>query len=124
MSLSASKKVFGLPIANVNTLNAPFKDMQRHFDENKFVSRMLEKHMRQSLEIDKASTDTLKTSLKTTHGITRRNRLVDVPAFDLIKQPKQDIMHVIFEGVLPMEIKLVLKETNKKKTFFCHEKWN
>jgi hypothetical protein len=30
-------------------------------------------------------------------------------AVALIKQTPQDIMHVIFEGVAPMEIKLVLK---------------
>lgn len=84
--------------------------MQRHFDKNKFVSRTLEKHIRQCLEIDKTGTDNLKASLKTTYGINRRSRLFDVPAFDLIKQTPQNIMHVIFEGVARMEIKLVLKK--------------
>ncbi|XP_051806278.1 uncharacterized protein LOC127534635 isoform X1 [Acanthochromis polyacanthus] len=83
--------------------------MQHIFEENKFVKRMLEKHIRQCLKIDKACTDFLKASLKTTYGINRRSRLVDIPAFDLITQSPQDIMHVIFEGVAPMEIKLVLK---------------
>lgn len=83
--------------------------MQSDFDENKWVERTLEKHISQCLEIDKASTDTLKASLRTTYGINRRSRLVDFPAFDLIKQTPQDRMHVIFEGVAPMQVKLVLK---------------
>ncbi len=36
--------------------------------------------------------------------------LVDFPAFDLIQQISQDIMHIILEGVAPMEIKCVLKD--------------
>ena len=83
--------------------------MESNFDENKFVERTLEKHIRQCLEIDKASTDTLKAFLRTTYRINRKSRLVDFPAFDLIKQTPQDIMRVIFEGVTPVEVKLVLK---------------
>ncbi|KAF0035385.1 hypothetical protein F2P81_013143 [Scophthalmus maximus] len=99
-----SESMYTTYSANVDTVNAPFEDMQSHFDENKFVERTLEKHIRQCLELDKASTDTLKASLRTTYGINRRSRLVDFPAFDLIKQTPQDIMHVIFEGVAPMEL--------------------
>lgn len=86
-----------------------FEDMQCIFEEGSFVEKTLAKHIRQCLEIDKASTEYLKAALKTTYGINRRSRLVDFPAFDLIKQTPQDIMHVIFEGVAPMEVKFVLK---------------
>ncbi|KAL3976490.1 alpha-2-macroglobulin-like protein [Sarotherodon galilaeus] len=54
-----------------------FDDMQSVFEEKKFVQRTLEKHIRQCFEIDKASTDLLKASLKTTYGINRRSRIVD-----------------------------------------------
>jgi len=69
----------------------------------------VEKHIRQCIEIEKATTDFLKSALKTTYGINRRSMLVDFPAFDLIQQTPQDIMHIILEGVAPMEIKCVLK---------------
>lgn len=69
----------------------------------------MDKHIRQCLEIERASTDFLKSALKTTYGINRRSKLVDFPAFDLIQQTPQDIMHIILEGVAPMGIKYVLK---------------
>lgn len=83
--------------------------MQTHFEENRFSRRTLEKHIRQCQEIDKASTDTLKASLGTTYGINRRSILVDFGSFDLIRQTPQDKMHVVLDGVAPMEVKLVLK---------------
>lgn len=83
--------------------------MQENFDVKSFTERTLDKHIRQCHEIEKASTDFLKSALKTTYGINRRSKLVDFPAFDLIQQTPQDIMHIILEGVAPMEIKYVLK---------------
>ena len=107
--LAGFKEGVGFAHSKCRHCECDFEDMQSFFDENQFVKRTVEKHISQCLEIDKASTDILKASLKTTYGINRRSRLVDVPAFDLIKQTPQDIMHVIFEGVAPMEVKLVLK---------------
>ncbi|MEQ2316370.1 hypothetical protein AMECASPLE_031891 [Ameca splendens] len=83
--------------------------MQNIFEGKKFVERTLEKHIRQCKEIDRACTDTLKASLRTTYGINRKSHLLDVPAFDLIRQTPQDIMHFILECVAPMKIKLILK---------------
>lgn len=40
--------------------------------------------------------------------INRRSKLIDFPAFDLIQQTPRDIMHIILDGVAPMEIKYVL----------------
>lgn len=107
--IAGFKQGVGFAYSKCRHCECSFEDMQSIFEENRFAERTLEKHIRQCVEIDKASTETLKASLKTTYGINRRSRLVDVPAFDLIKQTPQDIMHVIFEGVAPMEIKLVLK---------------
>ena len=108
--LAGFKEGVGFAYSKCRHCECTFEDMQTCFDENEFVRRTLENHCRQCLEIDKASTDNLKASLRTTYGINRRSRLVDFPAFDLINQTPQDIMHVIFEGVAPMEIKLVLKK--------------
>lgn len=107
--LACFKEGVGFAYSKCRHCECTFEDMQSDFDENKWVERTLEKHISQCLEIDKASTDTLKASLRTTYGINRRSRLVDFPAFDLIKQTPQDRMHVIFEGVAPMQVKLVLK---------------
>jgi hypothetical protein len=65
-------------------------------------------HVRQCDEIEKANTDLLRNSLRTTYGINRRSKLVEFPSFDIIQQTPQDIMHVILEGIAPLEIKCVL----------------
>lgn len=108
--LAGFKQGVGFAHSKCRHCECSFNDMQSMYDENLFTARSLEKHIRQCIEIDKASTETLKASLKTTYGINRRSRLIDFPAFDLIKQTPQDVMHVLFEGVAPMEIKLVLKQ--------------
>lgn len=96
MCLLVSKKELVLPTVSVGIVNVL-----------SFNKRTLEKHIRQCLEIERASTDLFKTALKTTYGINRRNKLVDFPAFDFIQQTPQDIMHIILEGFAPMEFKYV-----------------
>jgi len=107
--LAGFKEGVGFAYSKCRQCECIFEDMQSIFEENKFVERTLEKQISQCLNIDKASTDTLKASLRTTYGINKRSVLVDFPGFDLIKQTPQDVMHGIFEGVAPMEVKLVLK---------------
>lgn len=114
--LTGFKEGVGFAYSKCRHCECTFEDMQTSFDENEFVRRTPANHIRQCFEIDKASTDNLKAYLFTTYGINRRSRLIDYLAFNLISQTPQDIMHVIFEGVVPMEIKLVLK---KKTTLFC-----
>lgn len=46
-----------------------FEDMQKQSNEELFVKRMMASHIKQCTEIEKASTDFLKESLKTTYGI-------------------------------------------------------
>lgn len=72
------KEGVGFAYSKCRHCECTFEDMQTSFDENEFVRRTQAKHIRQ------------------------RSRLVDFPAFDLINQTPQDIMHVIFEGVAPM----------------------
>ena len=85
-----------------------FEDMQSQFNEDTYTKRALEKHVRQCDEIEMATTDLLRNSLRTTYGINRRSNLVEFPYFDIIQQTPQDIMHVILEGIAPLEIKNVL----------------
>ncbi|XP_049331198.1 uncharacterized protein LOC125799173 [Astyanax mexicanus] len=103
------KEGVGFSFCKCRHCECSFEDMQIYFDEDSFVQRTLGWHIRQCNEIERASTDFLRNSLKTTYGINRKSKLVDFPSFDLIKQTPQDIMHVILEGVAPLEIKSVLK---------------
>ena len=42
------------------------------------------------------------------YGINRRSALVDLPYFDVTTQLPEDIMHVLFEGVFPLSMELLL----------------
>lgn len=54
----------------------------------------------------------------TTYGINYRSPLNDIPGFHAANnQLPQDIMHVLFEGVVPLELKLMLQEFVRKKYF-------
>ena len=43
-----------------------------------------------------------------TFGINRRSELNKINGFHVVSQLPPDIMHILFEGVLPMQIKLLL----------------
>lgn len=107
--LAGFKEGVGFAYSKCRHCECTFEEMQTNFDEQNFTERTVEKHIRQCLEIERACTDFLTSALKTTYGINRRSKLADFPAFDLIRQTPQDIMHIILEGVAPMEIKCVLK---------------
>ena len=42
------------------------------------------------------------------YGINRQSALCDLAYFDVTKQLPQDIMHVLFEGVIPRHVELIL----------------
>ncbi|XP_034057976.1 uncharacterized protein LOC117536966 isoform X2 [Gymnodraco acuticeps] len=107
--LAGFKEGVGFAYSKCRHCECTFEDMQINFDEQCFTKRTVEKHIRQCIEIERASTEFLKSALKTTYGINRKSKLVEFPAIDLIQQTPQDIMHIILEGIAPMEIKCVLK---------------
>ncbi|XP_054866338.1 uncharacterized protein LOC118469167 [Amphiprion ocellaris] len=104
------KEGVGFAYSKCRQCECSFEDMQIHFDEDNFEGRTIERHVRQCSNIEKASTEYLRNSLKTTYGINRRSKLVDFPAFNLIQQTPQDMMHIILEGIAPLEIKCVMKQ--------------
>ena len=107
--LAGFKEGVGFAYSKCRHCGCTFKEMQINFNEESFTKRTMEKHIQQCREIEKASTDFLKSALKTTYGINRRSKLVDFPTFDLIRQTPQDIMHIILEGVAPMENQVCVK---------------
>ena len=42
------------------------------------------------------------------YGINRRSTLCDLSHFDVTKQLPQDIMHLLFEGIIPVHVELIL----------------
>ncbi|XP_029021786.1 uncharacterized protein LOC114864938 [Betta splendens] len=108
--LCGFKEGVGFAYSKCRHCECSFEDMQMYFDEDNFELRTLERHVRQCSDIEKANTEYLRNSLKTTFGINRRSKLVEFPAFNLIQQTPQDIMHIILEGIAPLEIKCVIKE--------------
>ena len=102
------KEGVGFALCKCRHCDCTAEDMQTNFDEKYFNKRTVEGHLRQCSDIEKASTDLVRNHLKTTYGINRRSSLVDFPGFNLIEQTPQDIMHIILEGIAPMEIKCVL----------------
>ena len=105
----AQHELAGFAYSKCGHCECTFEEMQIHLNEERFTKRTLEKHIQQCGEVEKASTDFLKSALKTTYGVNRRSKLVDCPAFYLIRETPQDIMRIILEGVAPMEVKCVLK---------------
>lgn len=107
--LAGFKEGVGFAHSKCRNCECTSEKMQIYFDEQHFSKRTMETHVRQCLQIERASTEYLKSALQTTYGINRRSRLVDFPGFDLIEQTPQDLIHIVLEGVAPMTIKLVLK---------------
>lgn len=108
--LCGFKEGVGFAYSKCRHCECSFEEMQNYFNEENFEQRTLERHIRQCSDIEKASTEFLRNSLKTTYGINRRSKVMDFPAFNLIQQTPQDIMHVILEGIAPLELKCLLKQ--------------
>ncbi len=61
----------------------------------------------------------------TTYGINGRSVLNDIPYFHVAKPMlPQDIMHLLFEGVIPWEVKLMLTKFIKEKHYFKLDQLN
>jgi len=43
------------------------------------------------------------------YGVNRKSALCELPQFDVTTQLPQDIMHVLFEGVIPLHMGLLLE---------------
>ncbi|XP_066931778.1 uncharacterized protein [Clytia hemisphaerica] len=86
-----------------------FETLQTVFDLDKIKQRTKEIYDEQCTEIENA-TGNLQHNLKITYGINQRSPLCRLPNFDIITQLPQDIMHILFEGTVQYELRLVLKK--------------
>ena len=78
--------------------------LNRHFTESNCVLRTPETHFEQCSKLD----GPLCTHYSTTYGINRLSILEEVPGFSVVTALLHDIMHDLFEGIVPMEVKLLL----------------
>ena len=91
-------------------------DAQHNFVESQFKLRIMEQH---SKECDEAENDPEKSK---EYGINRRSILESIPNFSCAEGLPHDIMHDLFEGVVPYELKLLLAYyITTKKYFTLHQ---
>lgn len=85
-----------------------FDVMQAHFAGKNLILRSLPRYDQQVEEMLNAQTIGMRKRLSSAYGITRRSTARDFPHFNLITMIPGDIMHILFEGVVIYETKLVL----------------
>ena len=78
------------------------RDPDTHFTECQMLHGPLESHY------------------STNFGINRRSILEDLPGFSVVTGMPHDIMHDLFEGILPYEMKLLITYLVQKKYFTIH----
>ena len=86
---------------------------QEHFLENHFVIRTPQSHASQCSRLE--GPDRLSVSVE--YGINRRSSLESLPHFSVIDGMPHDIMHDLYEGVIPYELKLLIQHCITKSYF-------
>lgn len=83
--------------------------LQTVFDLSKITQRTKALYEEHCSDIENA-TGEFQHNLKITYGINQRSPLCRLPSFNIITELPQDIMHILFEGTVQYELRLVLKE--------------
>lgn len=73
--LAGFKEGVGFAYSKCRHGECSFEDMQSHFNVDAFTIRTLKRHIRQTNEIEKADTDMLRNSLRTTYGINSKEQI-------------------------------------------------
>ncbi|CAL8361443.1 unnamed protein product [Arctogadus glacialis] len=76
--LAGFKEGVGFSYSKCRHCECSFEDMQSQFNEDAYTKRTLEKHVRQCDEIEKANTDLLRNSLRTTSAIPNCSKYTNV----------------------------------------------
>ena len=83
---------------------------QNHFRESQFILRSPESHAEQCCRLN--GPNRLQVSVE--YGINRHSSLDSLPYFSVIECMPHDIMHNLFEGVIPYEMKLLIHHCTSK----------
>lgn len=86
---------------------------QSHFLEREYVVRNRQLHEQHCNHLDGPNRATMSVE----YGINRRSSLDSLSYFSVVECMPHDIMHDLFEGVIPYEMKLLLKHCMDKSHF-------
>ena len=92
---------------------ATTEQIQSSFVESDFVLRSSQNHENQVQELTGAS----HAANSIEFGINRQSLLDDIPHFSVAENLPHDIMHDLFEGVVPYEMKLLIMHLVNEKYF-------
>ncbi|KAL2086106.1 hypothetical protein ACEWY4_017165 [Coilia grayii] len=93
---------------------ASYSDVNKHFCEEDFVLRTTEGHAYHLESVTDHERATL-------YGVQARCPLNELDYFDVTQGFPPDVMHDILEGVMPLVVKLVLREAREEKHITLHE---
>lgn len=106
---------FALRICRSCMITRPLS--QECFSEDKCTLRTPETYFEQTQLLHGSLYD----HYSITYGINRLSILEDVPGFTVVHGLQHDIMHDLFEGVVPYELKFLLKHCVQAKYFTINE---
>ena len=86
-----------------------FFSMNLQFTEEEFVLRTLQLHLTQCSYVERPGISSEeKQHFSKVYGVNRKSILGDLPDFYITTQLPQDIMHVLFEGLFHLQVRLFL----------------
>ena len=94
---------------------------QTNFKECYFEVRTPEDHKRQCDELERSA---LRSEVSKGYGINRKSILNSIPNFSVAQNLPHDIMHDLLEGVVPYELKLMLKYYVRECRYFTLSQLN
>ena len=92
---------FALRICRTCMITPESMQEKKHFKESNCVLRTPETHFEQCSKL----VEPLSGHYSTTYGVNRLSILEEVPGFSVVTALLHDIMHDLYEGILPVEVK-------------------
>ena len=116
-ALGGFKESMGFAFRFCRKCLATKEQSQKAFISSMFEHRTPQEHIKQCALL----VGPLKDHYSTTYGINRNSILNRIPNFSVVSGLSHDIMHDLFEGVIPFELKLLLKHCIELKYFSLNE---
>ena len=93
------------------------ESLQTCFSESNCTLRTVDSHFEQCSLLE----GTMETHHSVSYGVTRLSILEEVPGFSVIHGLPHDIMHDLYEGVVPLHLKLLIGHFLESKFFTTNE---
>ena len=111
---------FALRICRTCMITPDLMQESRYFVESNCDLRTPEMHFKQCSKLD----GPLCGHYSTTYGVNRMSVLEEVPGFSVVTSLLHDIMHDLYEGIVPMELKLLLEHCISRCKYFSKDELN